>query len=207
MTAPTPHPPLPEQLKTARQYYGASVDFSQVTVKPSAVFVGKGKGMAWACNNVVRFQKTADGSHGLYTSTLIHELGHVWEHQSGQLQLIMGIVEQVARALSFGRYDPYDYGAAAGLKQVRQFQQLSKESQAQILEEYWKATNGHRVDRLRRPFTPEYLAEMERLIQSAGIGKTVPRPRRSLLWVLDRGLAAVVNAIVDLLDNILARLE
>ncbi len=207
MTASTPHPPLPEQLKTARQYYGASVDFSQVTVKPSAVFLGKGVGMAWACNNVVRFKKTADGSHGLYTSTLIHELGHVWEHQSGQLQLITGIVEQVARSLSFGRYDPYDYGAAAGLKRVQRFQQLSKESQAQVLEEYWKATHGHRLDRLRRPFTPEYLAEMERLIQGAGIGKVAPRSPRSPLWLIDCGLALVVNAIVDLLDNLLARLE
>ena len=74
-----------------------------------------------------RFQSTGDGSPGdgldvqrrdplqaprraeePSWATLIHELGHVWEHQTGQAQLLRGVIEQIGRRL--GR-DPYDFEA------------------------------------------------------------------------------------------------
>jgi len=69
--------------------------------------VGGPSGTGWTCNNVVRFKRARRTQDFPDESTLVHELGHVWEHQSGQAQLLKGLVEQMSRVL--GR-DPYDFG-------------------------------------------------------------------------------------------------
>ncbi|MBU6185602.1 MAG: hypothetical protein KGQ16_04060 [Cyanobacteria bacterium REEB444] len=193
-----PRPPA-----SVQEFYGSSVNFLPVIIKPSRLFLYRGKGMAWVCHNVVRYPWNGDWDYAPLNHTLIHELGHVWQHQSGQLQLIRGLIEQLMRVLSLGYYDPYDYGGSENLKSIQQLTELTTESQAQVLEEYWKATHGWSCDRLGRPFTYDYVLEMERLV--GGIRKPgFPRPsHHSILWRLDCWLAHVLNRSTDCIDRML----
>ena len=127
-------------------------------------------------------------------STLIHELGHVWEHQTGQAQLLRGIIEQIGRR--FGR-DPYDYGGPEGLRRATALTSFTKEGQAQILTELWKSKHGQQTsDRKGVPFsTPGYVEDLERLVTGAGIG-TDQVVRRGPFSVLDASIARIVNLVM-----------
>ena len=143
---------LEDHFEAARGFYGRAVDLRKVRVKGSWVVFGGSA--AWTCNNVVRFKK-ARRSEDIDLSTFIHELGHVWEHQSGQAQVLRGQVEQLGRLR--GR-DPYDYGGPSGAQHVTRLQDLTKESQAMILEEYWWSREGEVADVRGNRFTAEYEA-------------------------------------------------
>ena len=90
----------------AGMFYGPAIDFTRVKVGSSRLVMGP-PGTAWTCNDVIR--SSAPGAEELpHEATSIHELGHVWEHQTGQAQLLRGVIEQIGRRL--GR-DPYDFEA------------------------------------------------------------------------------------------------
>jgi hypothetical protein len=184
--------PLDEWLAGARGFYGPSIDFSRVRVATSRAVWGRG-GSAWTCNDVIRFKRPMTKADLPRESTLIHELGHVWEHQSGQMQLLGGLVEQIGRR--FGR-DPYDYGGPEGVARAERLTTFRKEGQAQILTEYWKSGHGHAKDARGAPFsTPGYVENLRRLVDDAGIGRAgVHRTGPGNL--LDSGLARIVNAVL-----------
>jgi hypothetical protein len=182
---------LEDHVEAARRFYGPAVDFSRVRLKGSWVVFGGSS--AWTCNNVVRF-KAATRAEDVKLSTLIHELGHVWEHQSGQAQVLKGLVEQLGRLR--GR-DPYDYGGPAGAGRADRLQNLTKESQAMILQEYWRSIQGEASDIRGNTFTPEYVSDLRRLAQGAGIGTAAPR-KDGPASAIDAAAAAVVNAVLNL---------
>jgi hypothetical protein len=124
----------------------------------------------------------------------VHELGHVWEHQDGRAQLVRGLVEQVGRW--FGR-DPYDYGGPAGAAATTDLSSLRLESQAQIIQELWRARHGAPEDRRENAFTPTYVADLQRLVDGAGIGTRPPRGR-TVGSTIDGVVAGIVNVVVDL---------
>jgi hypothetical protein len=180
-------------LSRAGSFFGPSVDLARVRVLASR-WVWGSAGTAWTCNDTIRFKRPVGAEDLPRESTLIHELGHVWEHRSGQAQLLMGIVEQVGRV--FGR-DPYDYGGPEGLRAARSLTSFSKESQAQIVTELWRARHGSEHDRRGVPFdTPGYLGELERLVAGAGIGTTATRRATAASWI-DAFVARLVNAVLD----------
>ena len=170
--------PIDEWLTRAQQFYGPSVDFSRVRVGASRLVLGP-SGTAWTCNDVIRFKRAKAAKDLPSESTLIHELGHVWEHQTGQAQLLRGIIEQIGRR--FGR-DPYDYGGPEGLRRATALTSFTKEGQAQILTELWKSKHGQqKSDRKGVPFsTPGYVEDLERLVTGAGIGTDQRGPARPL---------------------------
>jgi hypothetical protein len=180
-------------LSRAASFYGPSVDLTRVRVA-STRWVRGPAGTAWTCNDTIRFKRPVEEEDLPHEATLIHELGHVWEHQSGQAQLLVGIVEQVGRA--FGR-DPYDYGGPERLRTAGDLTEFSKESQAQIITELWRSRHGSERDRRGVPFdVPGYVAELERLVSAAGIGARASRHASVASWI-DAALARVVNAVVD----------
>jgi hypothetical protein len=182
---------LEHHLEAADRFYGQAVDLSKVRVRGSwAVFGGS---TAWTCNNVVRF-KNAKRAEDVDLSTFIHELGHVWEHQTGQAQVMKGLVEQLGRLR--GR-DPYDYGGPSGVHHARRLQDLTKESQAQILQEYWRSLEGEGADFRGNLFTSEYVDDLQRLVDGAGIG-TVRSRGRGLAGRIDTAAGSVVNAVLGL---------
>ena len=184
--------PIDEWLARARDFYGPSVDFSRVRVGASRLVLGPA-GTAWTCNNVIRFKRSRTREDLPSESTLIHELGHVWEHQTGQTQLLRGVIEQIGRR--FGR-DPYDYGGPDGLRDASSLTSFTKESQAQILTELWRSQHGSTADRKGVSFsTPGYVDDLERLVAAARIG-TEQVVRRGPYAFLDAAIATVVNGVL-----------
>jgi hypothetical protein len=184
--------PIDEWLSRARDFYGPSIDFARVRIKGSRAVLGPPR-TGWTCNDVIRFKRPRLAEHLPSESTFIHELGHVWEHQTGQAQVLRGIVEQTGKLL--GR-DPYDFGGPEGAKRATKLTNLSKESQAQILMEYWKSQRGYQADGRGVAFsTPGYVGELERLVVEAGIG-SVSRRRRTLASSIDSVVARLVNTFL-----------
>ena len=79
----------------------------------------------------------------------------------------------------FGRRDPYDYGGPAGVAATTDLTSLKLESQAQIIQELWRARHGASVDRLENAFTSTYVEDLQRLVDGAGIGTRPPVAGRS----------------------------
>ncbi len=184
--------PIDQWLARARPFYGPSVDFSRVSVGASRLVLGR-SGTAWTCNDVIRFKRARRSEELPSESTLIHELGHVWEHQTGQAQLLRGVIEQIGRR--FGK-DPYDFGGPEGLRAASSLTSFTKEGQAQILTELWKSKHAYATDRKGVPFTtPGYVADLERLVTGAGIG-TDRVVRRGFFGFLDAAIGRVVNRVM-----------
>lgn len=187
--------PIDAWLDDARSFYGPSLEISTISVKSSRLVLGPPR-TGWTCNNVIRFKHPRHVEGLPRQSTLIHELAHVWQHQSGRLQVLKGLVEQAARLL--GR-DPYDYGGPAGLRATAHITSLSNESQAQVITEYWRSQRGYQADGRGVAFsTPGYVDDLRRLVDDAGIGTRRPRSG-GVAAAIDSAVARVVNAIVDLL--------
>ena len=189
--------PVDDWLSAAKAYYGPSLDFTRVRVGGSwAVFGPAGTG--WTCNTVIRFKRARRAEELPDEPTLIHELGHVWEHQTGQAQVLKGLVEQTGKLLG---HDPYDFGGAEGVKRAMRLTDFSKESQAQILMEYWMSQHGFASDSNGVSFsTPGYVEDLRRLVQAAGIG-SLSRRRRTFAGVIDSGVARVVNALLRMMER------
>ncbi len=184
--------PIDEWLTRARLFYGPSIDFSAVRIGASRLVLGP-PGTAWTCNDVIRFKRARAPQDLPSESTLIHELGHVWEHQTGQAQFLKGALEQIARR--FGS-DPYDFGGPEGLRRANALTSFSKEGQAQILTELWKSKHSQQMDRKGVPFSTEgYVEDLERLVDGAGIG-TNRMVQRGILSVIDASIGRIVNRVM-----------
>jgi hypothetical protein len=184
---------LEDQLEAAGRFYGRAVDLSKVRVKSSPLVLGGAT--AWTCNDVVRFK--AKRAEDVDPGTFIHEIGHVWEHQSGQAQLLKGLVEQAGRLRG---KDPYNFGGAAGASRTARLQDLTKESQAMILQEYWRSLQGETADTDGNAFSPEYVADLRRLTEGAGVG-SAPAGRRGPASWIDAAAAAITNGVLALLGS------
>ena len=188
--------PMDDWLAGAKDFFGPSLDLGRVKVMASPWVAGR-RGSAWTCNTVVRFRRPIRAEDLPSEATLIHELAHVWEHRAGQAQVLTGLLEQMR--WRFGR-DPYDFGGPAGLRDAKVLTQFSKEGQAQIVTELWKAQCGYRTDRKNVPFsTPGYVDDLRRLVQGAGIGISDPI-RSTFAGVLDSGTATLVNFILAMFE-------
>ena len=188
--------PVDEWLARARDFFGPSLDIGRVKVTASPWVWGR-RGSAWTCNTFVRFRRPVRAEDLPSEATLIHELAHVWEHRAGQAQILSGFLEQMRSR--FGR-DPYDFGGPDGLRDAKVLTRFTKEGQAQIVTELWKAQQGYRTDRKKVPLaTPGYVDDLRRLVQGAGIGTSDPI-RRTFAGVLDSGTATLVNFILTMFE-------
>ncbi len=185
-----------EQKVQLIEFFGPSVDFSKVKFKESRFVSG---GRPWACGNVVRVKRTKPGdTPTVDLADLIHECGHVWQHQHGQLVFLSAVAEQV-RAGIVRTFDPYNYGGAIGVATLHKLSSFLTESQAQIITEYWKSQHGFTQDRLQTPFSQDYVQNLFRLIQGARIGLAEPG-RASIASRIDSVVALFVNGVLSLFD-------
>jgi hypothetical protein len=185
--------PIADWLAEAAEFYGPSLDLESVRVKSSRLVLGR-SGTGFTCNQVIHFKRPRTGADLPSSSTLVHELGHVWEHQDGRAQLLRGFVEQVGRR--FGR-DPYDYGGPDGVAKTTDLSTLRLESQAQIIQELWRARHGAPADMRGNTYTATYVEDLHRLVDGAGIGTRAPRGR-TVASTIDGIVAGIVNVVVDL---------
>jgi hypothetical protein len=187
--------PVDQLLNEASAFYGPSVDMSRVTVKTSSLIVD---GRPWTDGNTIRFPKPADVGSCPDLETMIHELAHVWEHQTGQTQILSGAVEQLGHVLVPG-YNPYDFGGSDGVHGATRLRDFNKESQAQIIENCWRVERGFDVDTAGRPFTEQYVADLRRLVEGAGIGRKAPAGAASTVGgVVDSIAGGIVKAVLAL---------
>lgn len=188
---------IDNQLAEGKKLYGVSLDYSKVTIKTSR-FVHNAP--AWSCGNVIRFQQPAPGDDSpIDTATLIHELGHVWQHQSGHVVFLKALWEQLRKIVS-PQFDPYNYGGPEKVLAPKRLSDYYTESQAQIICEYWRGANGHGTDRLNNIFTPEYIQNLERLVRDAGIGATPPS-KGSLGYMIDSVVVGMLNGILSIFEK------
>jgi hypothetical protein len=185
--------PIGDWMTEAAEFYGPSVDLDGVRVKTSRMVLG-GRGVGFTCNQVIRFKRPRTEADLPSRSTLVHELGHVWEHQNGRAQLLRGFVEQIGKRL--GR-DPYDFGGPVGAAGATDLTAFSMESQAQIIQELWRARHGAETDARENEFTTDYVESLQRLVDGAGIGTRAPRGR-TLASTIDGVAARIVNVVVDI---------
>ena len=146
----------------------------------------------------IRFPKPADVGSCPDLETMIHELAHVWEHQNGETQILSGAVEQLGHLLLTG-YNPYDFGGPAGVHGATRLRNFNKESQAQIIENYWRSQQGFTADTGGRPFTEEYVDDLRRLVEGAGIGQRAPAGATSTVGgIIDSIAGGIVNGVLTL---------
>ncbi len=188
-----------EQKDQLIQFFGPSVDFSKVKFKTSRFCSG---GRPWACGNVVRIPASSPNKmSAIETADLVHEFGHVWQHQHGQFTFLSAVGEQL-RAAIIHQFDPYNYGGAMGVAALRTLSSFLTESQAQIIAEYWKSQHGFAQDRLATPFSPDYVQNLDRLVQGARIGSATPG-RATLASRIDSVAAFLVNGVLGILERVL----
>jgi hypothetical protein len=187
--------PVDQLLRRAASFYGASIDMSRVMVKSSSAIVD---GRPWTNGNTIRFPKPTAAATCPDLETMVHELAHVWEHQNGDTQIVSGAVEQLGRLVVPG-YNPYDFGGPAGVHGAEALRGFSKESQAQIIENYWRTRMGFTADTGGALFTAAYVADLRRLVRGAGIGTTAPSGATSTVGgVVDSIIGGIVNGILHL---------
>jgi hypothetical protein len=188
--------PVDQWLAGAQAFYGPAIDLTKVRVKGSRLVFGP-PGTGWTCNQVIRFKRPRRAEDLPVEATLIHELGHVWEHQTGQAQLLKGLVEQTGRLLG---HDPYNFGGPDGVKRATELTGFSKESQAQILMEYWMSQQGYESDSNGVLFSSAgYTDDLRRLTEGAGIGTDSVR-RRGVASSIDSFFGRLVNAVLALIE-------
>ena len=146
----------------------------------------------------MRVPKTA---RAIETAEFIHELGHVWQHQHGQLTFLSALGEQL-RGANVRKFDPYNYGGAFGVDPLRRLSSYLTEGQAQIITEYWKSQHGFTQNRLQNPLSQDYVRDLQRPIQGARIGTMVPG-RATLASRTDSAVAFVVKGVLGLFERML----
>jgi hypothetical protein len=119
-----------ENLSHAVTYYGASIDFTQVSLVYEPTLLGQ----SWTRHNSVTIGSGwLDASEGCPpASHYVHEFGHVWEHQHGQGQLARGAVDQLMNLVT----DVYDFGGPDGVRAAlaagKPLESFNLEQQAEI---------------------------------------------------------------------------
>lgn len=119
-------PALSRHLAAAVAWYGGRIDWTRVRI----VF-GANPTRASLCLRNVIFIGDGIGEPG--ARHLVHELGHVWQAQTGQWQVTLGAVDQLRNLFT----NVYDYGGRSVLEDVaagrRALLSFNREQQAELL--------------------------------------------------------------------------
>ncbi|MGI9286345.1 MAG: hypothetical protein ACR2P1_13225 [Pseudomonadales bacterium] len=120
------------EIAVARTVFDDCIDYSRVRVINGKYFalhlqpwiIAPNGHIYWPgeCGNLA----TGEGSS--YAGTLIHEMAHVMQHQSGQKVLLRGFLLHAARLLTFGLYNPYRFSYVPG----KPFDAYNLEQQAEV---------------------------------------------------------------------------
>ncbi len=142
---------LPEEVQQLRQVYGESIDYAVVRIKRggSTEWVGMAPHVV---GNIV-YMTNHWGGHAAFhpdgslttegLETLIHEVGHVWQHQNGGGAYIHRALLAQLRAFLQGGARHGAYLWRRGYATCQRFEELNPEQQASLLEEVGLALRHH----------------------------------------------------------------
>jgi hypothetical protein len=122
----------PGELAAVKQVYGDTLDYSKVRLKAGDVGLFGGSGRAFVHGDTIYVPTAslkADGS--IPPGTLVHEMGHVWQHQHGGTDYM----SEALWAQQFGQ--GYDW--KKGLNEGKTFAQLNPEQQAEFISNAFEA--------------------------------------------------------------------
>lgn len=117
----------------AREVFADALDYDRIRLYDRAFMPLQPRGTAIAPNGAIYFRRCDcldDFAVGWRSMAwLVHELTHVWQHQTGVWVMLRGMVE---RRYRYGRLDP-----------TRRLERWGIEQQAAIVEDWFRITRGH----------------------------------------------------------------
>jgi hypothetical protein len=122
----------PDELSAARAVFGDAIDWDRVRIYPRGFTPFQPRNVAVTPLGAVHFRRAdfRPDFSGRWSDMawLIHELVHVWQHQTGVPVLLRGLVE---RRYHYGVLDP-----------AKPFARYGIEQQAAIVEDWFRRTRG-----------------------------------------------------------------
>lgn len=126
------------EIEIAGEIYGESIRYDAVKIHDGKLFFGQpdNSGMTplgeiHAHGNVYHADYTNE--HPEMQSFFIHEMGHVWQHQNGILNVIWSaLLAQITHGFNYGRAYPYL------LETDKTLTDYNLEQQASMLEDYFR---------------------------------------------------------------------
>lgn len=120
------------EIREARRVFGDNVDYRRPRIFAARHPLATKRGQVLAPDGNIYWPEAAPDlvtdCEANIVATFIHEMTHVYQHQSGRNVLASGCVLHLGRILSFGRYDPYRYR----YEKAKPFIRYNIEQQAEI---------------------------------------------------------------------------
>jgi hypothetical protein len=165
----------PEELADAQDIYQDSLDFSKVSISGNSAL---SSGATRTIGNTIYFEDDEfDGNTSVLTpggrSTLIHELGHVWQYQHGGMEYIPNALgAQAAAYIATGdRSNAYVWRNA--LNQGLPWAEWNAEQQAEAIQDYHDA-KGRIAANQAQPADQQTVQELEPYIGQVRNGLGAP---------------------------------
>jgi hypothetical protein len=111
------------EIRELRQVYGDSIDYSKVRIKEGSSGLFSLTGRAFTHGDTIY---VPNDNLPLTTDLLVHEMGHVWQHQNGGTDYM----SEALAAQHFG--DGYDF--EKGINDGKLWRELNPEQQAELLQ-------------------------------------------------------------------------
>ncbi len=117
--------------------FGDRIDYDRVRVVDGCYLPGQQHRWIMAPDGNIYWPgecgELAQHGEAAVRDTFIHEMTHVWQHQTGQSVRLRGFFLHAARILSLGFYDPYAWRSSTG----RPFASYNLEQQAELAVEIY----------------------------------------------------------------------
>ena len=146
---------LVAKVEEAAAFYGPSLDLRNVRVLSGAPVMEA----SFAYHDRVKLGDVEGTCPA--TTTLVHELAHVWQYQHGQWQATMGLVDQT-RYLWTDVYALQPERVIAAARAGRPIHSFIRERQAELFETAWRIRSGR-----AEPLDPEYERAVLALVEPA----------------------------------------
>jgi len=116
------------EISELRKVYGDSIDYSKVRIKEGSSGIFSLTGRAFTHGDTIYIPK---GDLPLTTDLLVHEMGHVWQHQNGGTDYM----SEALGGQHFG--DGYDF--EKGINEGKPWSELNPEQQAELLQTAYRS--------------------------------------------------------------------
>ncbi|HET6960885.1 MAG TPA: DUF4157 domain-containing protein, partial [Terriglobia bacterium] len=147
-----------DEITELRKVYGESIDYSKVRIKEGDAGLFSVSGRAFTHGDTIYIPKK---DLPLTKDLLVHEMGHVWQHQNGG-------TDYMSEALA-GQYVGDGYNFEKGIDEGKSWSELNPEQQAELLQQAYKSgffnSPGQRFTYNGKDYT-DYLNEALRQLRA-----------------------------------------